>query len=119
MVSWGTNPGQVVPITDVVPDPNSFSAPSERKAATDALEYMDLKPGTPVESIRIDRVFIGSCTNARLDDLREAARVVKGRRVANHVRAMVVPGSQLVKRQAEAEGLDEVFKAAGFEWRDA
>src|SRR5690606_38015974 len=119
MVSWGTNPGQVAAITDVVPDPDSFSDPIERKAAVDALEYMALEPGTPIQSIRLDRVFIGSCTNARLQDLRAAARVVKGRRVADHVRAMVVPGSQFVKKQAETEGLDKIFKAAGFEWREA
>ncbi|MFS8582357.1 MAG: aconitase family protein, partial [Limnochordales bacterium] len=119
MVSWGTNPGQVVPVTGVVPDPDSFSDPSERKAASDALDYMGLEPGTPIQDIRVDRVFIGSCTNARLSDLRAAARVVQGRRVADGVRAMVVPGSMWVKKQAEAEGLDKIFKAAGFEWRDA
>ncbi|MFS8543096.1 MAG: hypothetical protein LOD91_04565, partial [Limnochordales bacterium] len=119
MVSWGTNPGQVVPVTGVVPDPSSFDDPNERKAAERALEYMGLEPGTPIQEIRIDRVFIGSCTNARLDDLRAAAAVVKGRRVAPHVRAMVVPGSQWVKKQAEKEGLDQIFKAAGFEWREA
>ena len=118
MVTWGTNPGQVVPVTGVVPDPNSFSDPNERKAAARALEYMGLEPGTPIQEIRIDRVFIGSCTNARLEDLRAAAAIVKGRRVAPHVRAMVVPGSQWVKRQAEKEGLDQIFKAAGFEWRE-
>jgi len=119
MVSWGTNPGQVVPVTGVVPDPSSFDDPNERKAAERALEYMGLEPGTPIQEIRIDRVFIGSCTNARLDDLRAAAAVVKGRRVAPHVRAMVVPGSQWVKKQAEKEGLDQIFNAAGFEWREA
>jgi len=118
MVTWGTNPGQVVPVTGVVPDPSSFSDPNERKAAERALEYMGLEPGTPIQEIRIDRVFIGSCTNARLEDLRAAAAIVKGRRVAPHVRAMVVPGSQWVKRQAEKEGLDQIFKAAGFEWRE-
>jgi len=108
----------VVPVTGVVPDPSSFSDPNERKAAERALEYMGLEPGTPIQEIRIDRVFIGSCTNARLEDLRAAAAIVKGRRVAPHVRAMVVPGSQWVKRQAEKEGLDQIFKAAGFEWRE-
>ncbi|OUN00620.1 MAG: 3-isopropylmalate dehydratase large subunit [Firmicutes bacterium ZCTH02-B6] len=119
MVTWGTSPGQVVPVTGVVPDPSSFADPNERKAAARALEYMGLEPGTPIQEIRIDRVFIGSCTNARLDDLRAAAAIVKGRRVAPHVRAMVVPGSQWVKKQAEKEGLDKIFIEAGFEWRDA
>jgi 3-isopropylmalate/(R)-2-methylmalate dehydratase large subunit len=118
-VSWGTNPAQVVPVTGCVPDPASFSDPAERRAAERALEYMGLEPGTPIQSIKLDRVFIGSCTNARLEDLRAAAQVVKGRRVASHVRAMVVPGSRLVKAQAEAEGLDRIFKDAGFEWREA
>ncbi len=119
LVSWGTNPGQVVPVTGVVPDPASFENEVERKAAERALEYMDLKPGTPISDIKIDRVFIGSCTNARIEDLRAAAAVVKGHKVAPNVRAIVVPGSQTVKAQAEAEGLDEIFKAAGFEWRES
>ncbi len=119
MVTWGTSPGQVVPVTGRVPDPNDFADANERKAAARALEYMGLEPGTPIQDIRIDRVFIGSCTNARLEDLRAAAAVVRGRRVAPHVRAMVVPGSQFVKKQAEKEGLDQIFKAAGFEWREA
>jgi 3-isopropylmalate/(R)-2-methylmalate dehydratase large subunit len=112
MVSWGTNPAQVVGVTDVVPAPSSEG--EER-----ALVYMDLRPGTPVRDIRLDRVFIGSCTNSRIGDLRAAAAVVEGHRVASHVDAMVVPGSVQVKRQAEAEGLDEVFRAAGFDWRGA
>jgi 3-isopropylmalate/(R)-2-methylmalate dehydratase large subunit len=112
MVTWGTTPGQVVQVTDVVPQPRSEG--EER-----ALTYMDLRPGTPVQDIRLDRVFIGSCTNSRIGDLRAAAAVVQGRRVASDVDAMVVPGSVQVKRQAEAEGLDEVFKAAGFDWRGA
>jgi 3-isopropylmalate/(R)-2-methylmalate dehydratase large subunit len=111
-VSWGTNPGQTVTIDDVVPEPADESA--ER-----ALEYMALTPGTPIREIRPDTVFIGSCTNSRIGDLREAASVVRGRRIHDGIRAMVVPGSMLVKRQAEDEGLDEVFRSAGFEWRDA
>jgi 3-isopropylmalate/(R)-2-methylmalate dehydratase large subunit len=111
-VSWGTNPGQTVSIDDVVPAPADESA--ER-----ALAYMALEPGTPIREIRPDTVFIGSCTNSRIGDLREAALVLRGRRVRGGLRAMVVPGSMLVKRQAEEEGLDEVFRAAGFEWRDA
>jgi 3-isopropylmalate/(R)-2-methylmalate dehydratase large subunit len=112
MVSWGTTPAQVVPVTAAVPEPSSEG--EER-----ALVYMDLEPGTQVQDIRLDRVFIGSCTNSRIGDLRAAARVVEGRRVASDVYAMVVPGSVQVKLQAEAEGLDEVFKAAGFDWRGA
>ncbi len=118
-VTWGTNPSQVAPVTGVVPDPSSFRDPDERKAAERALEYMGLTPGTPIQEIPIDRVFIGSCTNARLEDLRAAARIVRGRKVHPRVRAMVVPGSQQVKAAAEAEGLDVIFKEAGFEWREA
>jgi 3-isopropylmalate/(R)-2-methylmalate dehydratase large subunit len=118
-VSWGTNPAQVVPLDGVVPDPDSFLEAHEREAATRALAYMDLRAGTPVRDIEVDTVFIGSCTNARIEDLRAAAAVVDGRRVKEGMRAMVVPGSGLVKEQAEAEGLDRVFTAAGFEWRDA
>ncbi len=112
MVSWGTNPAQVVPVTATVPDPSSDG--EER-----ALHYMDLVPGTPIQDIRLDRVFIGSCTNSRIGDLRAAARVVEGRKVASDLYAMVVPGSVQVKLQAEAEGLDEVFRSAGFDWRGA
>jgi 3-isopropylmalate/(R)-2-methylmalate dehydratase large subunit len=118
-VSWGTNPGQTVAITDSVPDPARIDDPVERESAERALAYMDLRAGTPITEITIDRVFLGSCTNARIEDLREAARVVAGRKVASGVSAMVVPGSGLVKLQAEEEGLDLVFKEAGFEWRDA
>jgi len=118
-VSWGTNPGQTLPVTGRVPDPASYQNPVDRESATRALAYMDLEPGTPITEIRPDRIFLGSCTNARIEDLRDAARVVDGRRVAEGVSAMVVPGSGLVKLQAEKEGLDEIFKAAGFEWRDA
>jgi 3-isopropylmalate/(R)-2-methylmalate dehydratase large subunit len=118
-VTWGTNPAQSVAVSERVPDPDSFSEPSQREAAARALDYMGLTAGTPVEDIRLDRVFIGSCTNARIEDLRAAAVVVGGRRVADGVNAMVVPGSTQVKNQAEAEGLDRVFTAAGFEWREA
>ena len=120
-VSWGTNPGQVADVTGVVPDPASFRDTATRTSAERALAYQDLEPGTPIRGISIDRVFIGSCTNARLDDLRTAAAVVQasGRSVSSDVRAMVVPGSQTVKAQAEAEGLHEIFQRAGFEWRHA
>ncbi|HEY7197367.1 MAG TPA: 3-isopropylmalate dehydratase large subunit [Gaiellaceae bacterium] len=118
-VTWGTNPGMVAPIDGAVPDPSAFDDQAEREAAERALAYMDLEPGTPIRDIAVDRVFIGSCTNARIEDLRLAAQVVSGRRVAETVRAMVVPGSAGVKRQAEEEGLDRVFEAAGFEWRRA
>jgi 3-isopropylmalate/(R)-2-methylmalate dehydratase large subunit len=117
-VSWGTNPSQVVPLDGVVPDPESFAEASEREAAQRALEYMDLKPGTLVRDIPLDTVFIGSCTNSRIEDLRAAADVARGQRVASGVRALVVPGSHAVKAQAESEGLDAVFRAAGFEWRE-
>jgi 3-isopropylmalate/(R)-2-methylmalate dehydratase large subunit len=118
-VTWGTNPGMVAPIDGRVPDPADYDDPNDREAIGRALEYMGLEPGTPIEEIRVDRVFIGSCTNARIEDLRAAAQVVEGRRVHESVRAMVVPGSAQVKIQAEAEGLDRVFEAAGFEWRRA
>ena len=117
-VSWGTNPSQVVPLDGVVPDPESFAEASEREAAQRALEYMDLKPGTLVRDIPLDTVFIGSCTNSRIEDLRAAADVARGQRVASGVRALVVPGSHAVKAQAESEGLDGVFRTAGFEWRE-
>jgi 3-isopropylmalate/(R)-2-methylmalate dehydratase large subunit len=112
MVTWGTTPAMVAPVTDTVPEPSSDQ---DRRA----LEYMGLEPGIPIEEIRLDRVFIGSCTNSRIGDLRAAAEVVKGRRVADGVYAMVVPGSRQVKAQAEREGLDEIFKEAGFDWRGA
>jgi 3-isopropylmalate/(R)-2-methylmalate dehydratase large subunit len=117
-VTWGTNPGMVAPIDGVVPDPSSY-AEEQREAVERALRYMDLAPGTPLVEIRIDKVFIGSCTNARIEDLRAAAEVVAGRRVAEGVHAIVVPGSAQVKLQAEEEGLRDVFEAAGFEWRRA
>jgi 3-isopropylmalate/(R)-2-methylmalate dehydratase large subunit len=118
-VSWGTNPGQTLPVSGAVPGPLDIDDPVERDAVERALEYMDLTPGTPLTEITVDRVFLGSCTNARIEDLRAAARIVSGRTVADGVSAMVVPGSGLVKLQAEEEGLDLVFKEAGFEWRDA
>jgi 3-isopropylmalate/(R)-2-methylmalate dehydratase large subunit len=117
-VSWGTNPGQVVPITERVPSPDSFGDPGARGAAERALEYMGLDAGTPIRDIAVDTVFIGSCTNSRIEDLRAAAAVARGRRVASGVRTLVVPGSWAVKSQAEAEGLDAVLRAAGFDWRD-
>jgi len=118
-VTWGTNPGMVVPVTGRVPDPGDLNDPDDRAAAERALAYMDLRPGTAIEDIAVDRVFLGSCTNSRIEDLRAAAAIVEGRRVADGVNALVVPGSAAVRRQAEAEGLDEVFRAAGFEWRRA
>jgi 3-isopropylmalate/(R)-2-methylmalate dehydratase large subunit len=118
-VSWGTNPGQVVGIDDAVPDPDSFTEPEAREAAARALRYMGLEAGTAVRDIAVDTVFLGSCTNSRIEDLRLAAGVLRGRKVKDGLRAMVVPGSMAVKAAAEAEGLDAVFKAAGFEWREA
>ena len=117
-VSWGTSPGMVAPVTDAVPDPEAAETEIERKGFERALEYMDLKAGTPLEEVAIDRVFIGSCTNGRIEDLRAAAKIAAGRKVSSHVNAMVVPGSQAVKSQAEKEGLDRIFIAAGFEWRE-
>jgi 3-isopropylmalate/(R)-2-methylmalate dehydratase large subunit len=118
-ITWGTNPGMVAPVDGAVPDPSDYDDAEERETVARALEYMALEPGTPIQDIRVDRVFIGSCTNARIEDLRAAAAVAAGRRVHPSVRAMVVPGSAAVKRQAEEEGLDRVFEAAGFEWRRA
>lgn len=118
MVSWGTNPSQVVPIDGRVPDPAALGSADARAAAARALTYMDLEPGSPIAGQRLDRVFIGSCTNSRIEDLRAAAAVVRGRRVAPHVHAMVVPGSGLVKRQAEAEGIAATLRDAGFDWRE-
>jgi 3-isopropylmalate/(R)-2-methylmalate dehydratase large subunit len=117
-VTWGTSPQDVLPITGVVPDPAAASDPDRRAAMERALDYMGLTPGTPLQQVKIDRVFIGSCTNARIEDLRAAAALAAGRKVAPHVKAMVVPGSGLVKHQAEEEGLDKIFLAAGFEWRE-
>jgi 3-isopropylmalate/(R)-2-methylmalate dehydratase large subunit len=118
-VTWGTNPGMVVPVTERVPDPASFADPGDQQAAARALEYMGLAPRTPIEEIAVDRVFIGSCTNSRIEDLRAAAEIVRGRSVNAGVRAMVVPGSTMIKLQAEQEGLDRIFAEAGFEWREA
>ena len=118
-VSWGTNPSQVIPIDGAVPDPDSFADHAQAEAARRALAYMGLQPGTPLRRIEVDTVFIGSCTNARLEDLRAAAAVIEGRRVRPGLRALVVPGSMRVKAEAEAEGLDRVFTGAGFEWRAA
>jgi 3-isopropylmalate/(R)-2-methylmalate dehydratase large subunit len=116
-ISWGTNPAQVAPIDGAVPDPDSFD-PAQRESAERALQYMGLEAGTPFRDIAVDTVFIGSCTNSRIEDLRAAAAVVDGRRVSDGMRALVVPGSFKVKDQAEAEGLHDVFTAAGFEWRE-
>lgn len=118
-VTWGTTPEMVVPVTGNVPDPSSFATHADKSAAERALKYMGLKAGTPIQEIKLDRVFLGSCTNGRIEDLRAAAEVVKGRKVSDHVYAMVVPGSMQVKRQAEDEGLDRMFREAGFDWREA
>ena len=118
-VTWGTNPGMVVPVGARVPELSSFAQEADRRAAEQALAYMDLKPGTPVEQIAVDRVFIGSCTNSRIEDLRAAARVAKGHHVSAKVRALVVPGSQAIKQAAEREGLHRIFLDAGFEWRES
>jgi 3-isopropylmalate/(R)-2-methylmalate dehydratase large subunit len=117
-VTWGTNPGMVAPVTGRVPEINGLQE-SDRRAAELALQYMALEPGKRIQEIGIDRVFIGSCTNSRIEDLRAAARVAKGHRVSSKVRAMVVPGSQAVKRAAEQEGLHKIFQEAGFEWRES
>src|SRR5258708_16791647 len=117
-VSWGTNPAQVLPVTGVVPHPDQYLDPIERSAVRRALEYMGLQPGERLDSLPVQKVFIGSCTNGRIEDLRAAAAVAAGRSVAAGVHALVVPGSMQVKRQAEAEGLDQVFRDAGFDWRE-
>ncbi|MEV0648395.1 3-isopropylmalate dehydratase large subunit [Phytomonospora sp. NPDC050363] len=118
-VTWGTNPGQGVPLSAAVPDPSSYADPVQRGAAERALEYMDLKPGTAMRDVDVDVVFVGSCTNGRIEDLRNAAEVMRGRKVADGVTMMIVPGSAKVRAQAESEGLDEVFRAAGADWRFA
>jgi 3-isopropylmalate/(R)-2-methylmalate dehydratase large subunit len=118
-VSWGTNPSQIIFVNDVIPNPDEFENESEKEAAARALDYMDLKPGQKINEILLDRVFIGSCTNGRIEDLRAAAMVVEGKKVAENIEAMVVPGSTLVKKQAEEEGLDKIFIEAGFDWREA
>ena len=117
-VTWGTSPQDVVPITGAVPDPKVVADAARRRAMERSLQYMGLEPGTPMEQVKVDTVFIGSCTNGRIEDLRVVAKLVEGKQVASSVRAMIVPGSGLVKHQAEAEGLDEILKAAGFEWRE-
>jgi 3-isopropylmalate/(R)-2-methylmalate dehydratase large subunit len=120
MVTWGTNPSMVTQVSSRVPDPASFTDAVDREAALRALDYMDLKPGTRIEDIPIDSVFIGSCVNGRLEDLRASARVLAGKHIAKSIKqALVVPGSQQVKAKAESEGLDVIFREAGFEWRDA
>ena len=118
-VTWGTSPEQVLPVTGRIPDPKDCADPSRRDSMQRAVQYMGLEPGSALEGLKIDRAFIGSCTNGRLSDLRAAAAVLKGRRVAANVKAMVVPGSTTVKRQAEAEGLDQIFRDAGFDWRES
>ena len=117
-VTWGTNPGQVIPLAAAVPSPDDFDDPVAKDAAVRALEYMGLTAGTPMKDVAVDTVFIGSCTNSRIEDLRAAAAVAEGRSVANGMRTLVVPGSGLVKQQAEAEGLDRIFIDAGFDWRE-
>jgi 3-isopropylmalate/(R)-2-methylmalate dehydratase large subunit len=119
MITYGTNPGMGMPITSYVPDPDSFGDVSQKVALDKALRYMDLQPGQPLLGKKVDVVFVGSCTNSRISDLREAAKMIDGRKVSDSVRMMVVPGSQQVKAQAEAEGLDKIFRAAGAEWREA
>ena len=118
-VTWGTNPGMVTDVTSVVPDPDDMPTLDQKNAVQRALEYINLTPGTRMTDVQVDKVFIGSCTNSRITDLRAAAETVKGRKVAQTVNALVVPGSQAVKREAESEGLDDIFRAAGFEWREA
>jgi 3-isopropylmalate/(R)-2-methylmalate dehydratase large subunit len=118
-VTWGTNPGQGLPLNSSVPDPKSFKDPVEISAAERALQYMDLKPGTPLKQIKVDTVFLGSCTNGRIEDLRSAADILKGKKIAASIRMLVVPGSARVRVQAEQEGLDKVFLQAGAEWRSA
>ena len=118
IVSWGSSPEDVISVTGVVPNPDDIEDETKRSSKWRAIEYMGLTPGTPMTDIKIDRVFIGSCTNGRIEDLRAVAAVVEGKKVADHVDAMIVPGSGLVKEQAEAEGLDKIFKEAGFDWRE-
>ncbi|MGI9434615.1 MAG: 3-isopropylmalate dehydratase large subunit [Geminicoccaceae bacterium] len=117
-VTWGTSPQDVVPITGAVPNPKLVDDPNRRSAMERSLVYMGLEPGTPMAELKVDKVFVGSCTNGRIEDLRAAAKVVEGKRIAAHVEAMIVPGSGLVKNQAEEEGLDKIFTDAGFEWRE-
>ena len=118
-VSWGTNPSQVIAINELIPDPNSFKEKAEKESAMRALEYMDLSPGTKISEVQINKIFIGSCTNGRIEDLRAAASVLEGKKISKSVSGLVVPGSTLVKKQAEEEGLDKIFISSGLEWRDA
>ena len=118
MVTWGTSPQDVVSVTGSVPDPKMEKNKDKKESMNRSLNYMGLLPNTKIMDIKIDRIFIGSCTNGRIGDLREAAKIIKGKKVANHVNAMVVPGSGLVKQQAEQEGIDKIFKEAGFDWRE-
>jgi 3-isopropylmalate/(R)-2-methylmalate dehydratase large subunit len=118
-VSWGTNPGQTLPVSGSIPSPDDASDPVERDSIERALAYMDLEAGTPITEIEIDKVFIGSCTNGRIEDFRAAAAVLEGKTISDHVTGLAVPGSGLVKEQAEAEGLDRIFIDAGLEWREA
>ena len=118
MVTWGTSPQDVVTIDGKVPNPNNENDPDKKNSIERSLEYMGLKPDTPIKDIKIDKVFIGSCTNGRIEDLREAAKILKDKKIANHINAFVVPGSGLVKEQAEQEGLHKIFINSGFEWRE-
>jgi 3-isopropylmalate/(R)-2-methylmalate dehydratase large subunit len=118
MVTWGTSPQDVVPISGATPDPQKEKDEDKKNSMQRSLDYMGLNPHTKITDIKVDRIFIGSCTNGRIGDLRDAAKVLKGHKIADHVNAMVVPGSGLVKQQAEQEGLDKVFKDAGFDWRE-
>ena len=118
MVTWGTSPQDVVPITGVVPDPEKETNEDRKISMNRSLNYMGLKPNTKITDIKLDKIFIGSCTNGRIGDLRDAAKILKGKKIAEHINAMVVPGSGLVKQQAEQEGIDKIFKDAGFEWRE-
>ena len=118
MVTWGTSPQDVVSITESVPDPEKEKDEDKKKSIIRSIEYMGLKPNTKITDIKVDRIFIGSCTNGRIEDLRDSAKIIKGKKVAEHVNAMVVPGSGLVKQQAEEEGIDKIFKEAGFDWRE-
>ena len=118
MVTWGTSPQDVVEVTGAIPDPKKEKNEEKKRSMERSLSYMGLDPNTRITDIKIDRIFIGSCTNGRINDLREAAKIVKGKKIANHVNAMVVPGSGLVKEQAEQEGIDKIFIESGFEWRE-
>ena len=118
MVTWGTSPQDVVSVTGLVPDPEKERDHDRKESMNRSLKYMGLKPKTKITDIKVDKVFIGSCTNGRIIDLRDAAKIIKGKKIANHISAMVVPGSGLVKQQAEQEGIDKIFKEAGFEWRE-